>query len=130
MDELEDVIKRVKGTYENQDFSRQVILHITSTLPSRRPRWYKIQLQYSYQFYYGTVNEIYRYKENKDISQRAKVLQLKILPRSFHRHLYIFVRKWEKLGHTNSVYTESWPTYDESVLVKDEVETVIRINES
>src|SRR5690606_10835313 len=35
---------------------------------------------------------------------------------------------WEKLGHSGSIAYESWPTYDESKLVDEEVEIVVQIN--
>ncbi|MBG9944447.1 leucine--tRNA ligase [Brevibacillus formosus] len=35
---------------------------------------------------------------------------------------------WEKLGHSESLAYEEWPTYDEAKLVEDEVEIVLQIN--
>ncbi|MGG4460410.1 leucine--tRNA ligase [Brevibacillus porteri] len=35
---------------------------------------------------------------------------------------------WEKLGHSESLAYEAWPTYDEAKLVEDEVEIVLQIN--
>lgn len=35
---------------------------------------------------------------------------------------------WEKLGHTNTVSYENWPTYDEAKLVADTVEIVAQVN--
>ncbi|MDR7318540.1 leucine--tRNA ligase [Brevibacillus nitrificans] len=35
---------------------------------------------------------------------------------------------WEKLGHTETIAYEAWPTYDESKLVEDEVEIVLQVN--
>ncbi|WP_339194570.1 leucine--tRNA ligase [Aeribacillus sp. FSL W8-0870] len=35
---------------------------------------------------------------------------------------------WEKLGHSETIAYESWPAWDESKLVEDEVEIVIQIN--
>ena len=35
---------------------------------------------------------------------------------------------WEALGHETSVHLETWPQYDESALVQDEVEMVVQIN--
>lgn len=35
---------------------------------------------------------------------------------------------WEKLGHRGTIAYESWPAYDETKLVEDEVEIVIQIN--
>ncbi|MGZ0086788.1 leucine--tRNA ligase [Caldibacillus thermoamylovorans] len=35
---------------------------------------------------------------------------------------------WQKLGHTDTIAYEPWPTYDETKLVEDVVEIVIQIN--
>ncbi|MDS9471792.1 leucine--tRNA ligase [Sporosarcina pasteurii] len=35
---------------------------------------------------------------------------------------------WEKLGHTDTITYEAWPTYDESRLVDDTVEIAVQIN--
>ncbi|NSL51344.1 leucine--tRNA ligase [Calidifontibacillus erzurumensis] len=35
---------------------------------------------------------------------------------------------WEKLGHTGTISYESWPTYDETKLVEDEIEIVVQLN--
>ena len=35
---------------------------------------------------------------------------------------------WEKLGHTETITYEAWPTYDEAKLVDDEVEVVVQVN--
>ncbi|MCL7747870.1 leucine--tRNA ligase [Halalkalibacter alkaliphilus] len=35
---------------------------------------------------------------------------------------------WEKLGHTSTISYEQWPTFDESLLVENEVEVVVQIN--
>jgi leucyl-tRNA synthetase len=35
---------------------------------------------------------------------------------------------WQKLGHTETIAYEPWPTYDEAKLVEDVVEIVIQIN--
>ncbi|WP_323704531.1 leucine--tRNA ligase [Mammaliicoccus sp. Dog046] len=35
---------------------------------------------------------------------------------------------WEKLGHDDTVTYEAWPTFDESLLVDNEVEIVIQVN--
>ena len=36
--------------------------------------------------------------------------------------------QWVKLGHKQSIFNESWPIFDPSALVRDEVEIVIQIN--
>ncbi|MFD3448723.1 leucine--tRNA ligase [Microbacteriaceae bacterium 4G12] len=35
---------------------------------------------------------------------------------------------WRKLGHTETITYESWPTYDESKLVEDEILVVVQVN--
>lgn len=35
---------------------------------------------------------------------------------------------WQQLGHNNTIAYESWPTYDESKLVVDEIEIPIQVN--
>jgi len=35
---------------------------------------------------------------------------------------------WEKLGHTETITYEAWPTYDESKLVDNEIEMAIQVN--
>ena len=75
------------------------------------------------------VNEIYRYKDAAEINAellKAAVENLIRVLSPFTPH--ICEEMWETLGHTNSVYTESWPEYDEKALVKDEIEIVIQVN--
>jgi len=36
--------------------------------------------------------------------------------------------QWENLGMSYSVFNESWPVFDPSALVKDEVEIAIQVN--
>ncbi|WP_422122862.1 leucine--tRNA ligase [Planococcus sp. X10-3] len=35
---------------------------------------------------------------------------------------------WEKLGHTETITYATWPTYDETKMVDDEVEIVVQVN--
>ncbi|UOY94357.1 leucine--tRNA ligase [Ectobacillus sp. JY-23] len=35
---------------------------------------------------------------------------------------------WSKLGHSETITYEAWPTFDESKLVEDEIEIVVQIN--
>ncbi|GKW46638.1 leucine--tRNA ligase [Planococcus sp. NCCP-2050] len=35
---------------------------------------------------------------------------------------------WEKLGHSETVTYEAWPTFDESKMVDDEIEVVVQVN--
>jgi leucyl-tRNA synthetase len=35
---------------------------------------------------------------------------------------------WERLGHTTSVFDAGWPTWDEGLVVEDQVEVVVQVN--
>ena len=35
---------------------------------------------------------------------------------------------WSKLGHNETITYQPWPTFDESLLVDDEVEIVVQVN--
>lgn len=75
------------------------------------------------------VNEMYKYKENDDINLgllKAAVENLVLILSPFTPH--ICEEMWQSLGHEGSLYKASWPTYDESAMVKDTVEIVIQIN--
>ncbi|MFQ6862879.1 MAG: leucine--tRNA ligase [Beduini sp.] len=41
---------------------------------------------------------------------------------------HICEEMWQKLGHTESITYAAWPTYDEKMLVDDEVEIAIQVN--
>lgn len=75
------------------------------------------------------VNEMYRYKESKDVNagllgKAAKELILILSP--FVPH--ICEEMWQHIGQEQSVSTMRWPEFDESALVKDTVEIVVQIN--
>ena len=75
------------------------------------------------------VNEMYRYKEISNVNtgllaDAAEKLVLILSPFAPH----ICEEMWQHLGHEKSIYDEAWPSYDESKIVKDEVEIVVQIN--
>ncbi len=75
------------------------------------------------------VNEMYRYKESKDVNagllgKATKELILILSP--FVPH--ICEEMWQHIGQEQSVSTMRWPEFDESALVKDTVEIVVQIN--
>lgn len=75
------------------------------------------------------VNELYRYKELDDINLgllKANIENLILILAPFVPH--ICEEMWQHIGHEESVYKATWPTYDEEALVKDSVEIVIQIN--
>lgn len=76
------------------------------------------------------VNALYNYKEKQ---QNYNGAVLKEAIESLILLLYPFVphitsELWEISGHSDSVSTHSWPEYDESALIVNEVEVVVQIN--
>ncbi len=74
------------------------------------------------------VNEMYRYKEG-DVNEAlygAAIKNLIIMLAPFVPH--VTEEMWDHLGYEGSVHEQSWPSYDESALVKDTVEIVVQIN--
>lgn len=75
------------------------------------------------------VNEIYRYKELANINLpllKEAIEKMIIVLNPFVPH--ITEEMWEGLGHEDRVYQQSWPKYDASALVLDEVEIVLQVN--
>ena len=74
------------------------------------------------------VNEMYKYKDgevNEKLFSTA-IRNIVILLAPFVPH--ITEELWQDLGYEGSVYDQSWPSYNEKELRKDEVEIVIQIN--
>lgn len=76
------------------------------------------------------VNALYNYKEKQKeyngavIKETIENLILLLYP--FVPH--ITSELWEVSGHSDPISTHSWPEYDESALVVNEVEIVVQIN--
>jgi leucyl-tRNA synthetase len=75
------------------------------------------------------VNAMYRWKDASDgnaqlARQAAETLILLLSPFTPH----ICEELWEAAGHTDSIYGEAWPVYDEKALELDTVEIVVQIN--
>ena len=72
------------------------------------------------------VNGMYSYKgtNNALISEASKALIIMLAP--FIPH--VTEELWQMVGGEGSVHEQSWISYDESALVKDEVEIVVQIN--
>ncbi len=75
------------------------------------------------------VNEMYKYKQNAEMNlplfNKAIETLLTVL-NPFTPH--ITEEMWNQLGHEDRLYAKSWPVYDESALVKDEIEIIVQIN--
>ena len=75
------------------------------------------------------VNEMYKYKQNAEMNlplfnKAVETLVTILSPLTPH----ICEELWSMLGHTDRLYNKSWPQYDESALVRDEVLIVVQIN--
>ncbi len=75
------------------------------------------------------LNEIYRFSDSTDadrvvIREALEALVLMLSPIAPHiTHVL-----WERLGHTTALINESWPSVDESALIKDTLHLVIQVN--
>ncbi|GAB7386610.1 leucine--tRNA ligase [Bacillaceae bacterium] len=73
------------------------------------------------------VNKIYAYPEDADRGTLADAIEkVIILLAPFAPH--ITEELWQQIGHTSSVHEQSWPSYDESAFVLDEVEIAVQVN--
>ena len=69
------------------------------------------------------VNELYKYKELNNINKELLAFTIEktvTILSPFAPHLC--EELWEALGHEGSVGDETWPSFDESALVKSTVE--------
>ena len=75
------------------------------------------------------INEMYKYKEldtrNDGIIREGIETIITILA-PFTPH--IGEELWTMIGKEGSVFNISWPSYDESALVQDEVEVIVQVN--
>lgn len=75
------------------------------------------------------INELTKYKDSseqglavmKEATESIVLLLAPIVP-------HITQQLWQDLGHSGLVAEASWPDYDETALVKDEVELVVQVN--
>ncbi len=131
VNELADRVKSAGGEYKAEsDADKSLIYEMNATIK-------KVTEDAGGRFNFNTaissimelVNELYRYKEEDELNDaliKAVVENLVRILSPFTPH--ICEEMWEILGHTDSIYNEKWPVYDEKALVKDEVEIVIQIN--
>lgn len=75
------------------------------------------------------INEMYKYKEleNKNnyvIKEGIETIITILSPFAPH----IGEELWQMIGKEGSIFDISWPKYDETALVKDEIEVVVQIN--
>ena len=130
VDELAEVAKsnaEVKAVTK-EDKAMRLVIH--STLK-------KVTADLSEKFGFNTaiaalmelINEMYKYKEldtrNDGIIREGIETIITILA-PFTPH--IGEELWTMIGKEGSVFNISWPSYDESALVQDEVEVIVQVN--
>ena len=130
VDELAEVAKsnaEVKAVTK-EDKAMRLVIH--STLK-------KVTADLSEKFGFNTaiaslmelINEMYKYKEldtRNDGIIREGIETIVTILAPFTPH--IGEELWTMIGKEGSVFNISWPAYDESALVQDEVEVIVQVN--
>ena len=130
VDELAEVAKsnaEVK-TVTKEDKAMRLVIH--STLK-------KVTTDLSEKFGFNTaiaalmelINEMYKYKEldtRNDGIIREGIETIVTILAPFTPH--VGEELWTMIGKEGSVFNISWPSYDESALVQDEVEVIVQVN--
>ena len=130
VDELAEVAKsnaEVK-TVTKEDKAMRLVIH--STLK-------KVTADLSEKFGFNTaiaalmelINEMYKYKEldtRNDGIIREGIETIVTILAPFTPH--VGEELWTMIGKEGSVFNISWPKYDESALVQDEVEVIVQVN--
>ncbi len=130
VDELKDVVREesIFGALTKED--KHMRYTINSTLK-------KVTEDLSEKFGFNTaisalmelINEAYKYKEletrnNAVLKECVETVIVILAP--FAPHLGDEL--WSMIGKDGSVFSISWPKYDDSALVQDEVEVVVQVN--
>lgn len=130
VDELADVFKKDVefGELSSQDKDMRYTIH--STLK-------KVTVDLSEKFGFNTaisalmelINDMYKYKELDNINEaviKEGVRTIVTIISPFAPHLG--EELWTMIGQEGSVFDIDWPKYDETALVKDEIEVVVQVN--
>ncbi|WZL71562.1 leucine--tRNA ligase [Clostridiaceae bacterium 35-E11] len=132
IDELKDIIKEVEEqtvtTKEDKDLKYMIhttIKRVTEDIEGR------FNFNTAISGIMELVNEIYKYKDLEEKCYNRALLKealetLIILLAPFAPH--ITEELWNMIGQQKSVHNHTWPTFENSAMVKEEVEIVIQIN--
>lgn len=130
VEELSDICKETHsiGELSKEDKAMRFTIHQTLK---------KVTEDLSEKFGFNTaisalmelINEMYKYKElqntNKFVIKEGIETIVTILS-PFAPH--IGEELWQMIGKQGSIFDISWPKFDETALVKDEIEVVVQIN--
>jgi leucyl-tRNA synthetase len=76
------------------------------------------------------VNALYQYKDRSEkfnssvVAEAIEKLLLILSPFAPH----MTEEMWSRLGYSGSIHTHTWPEFDETIILTDEIEMVIQIN--
>lgn len=118
-----------KNTTAYESDEKELDFVLNTTIKSVTEDTEKFQFNTSIARLMELINSLYKYdaKEDKNFELVEKAIHSFVkLMAPFAPHLAEEI--WEQLGNTDSVFKEEWPAFDESKLVKDEVEIAIQIN--
>ncbi len=130
VDELSEIAKSDVKTSELTKEDKAMRYTINATLK-------KVTQDLSEKFGFNTaisalmelINEMYKYKELENrnegvIKEAVETIVSIIAPFAPHMGEEL----WTMIGKEGSIFNISWPKYDETALVKDEVEVVVQVN--
>lgn len=130
VDELKDMVKTNAEIKVSTKEDKAMRFTIHSTLK-------KVTDDLSFKFGFNTaiaslmelINEMYKYKEldtkdNGIIKEGIETIITILAPFTPHMGEEL----WQMIGKEGSIFDISWPKFDESALVKDEVEVVVQVN--
>ena len=130
VDELKDIVKEDTSFGEMTKEDKHMRFTVNTTLK-------KVTEDLSEKFGFNTaisalmelINEAYKYKEldtrnNAVLKECVETVIVILAP--FAPHLGDEL--WSMIGKEGSVFSISWPKYDETALVQDEIEVVVQVN--
>lgn len=130
VDELADITKATTNMGELTKEDKAMRFTINATLK-------KVSEDLNEKFGFNTaisalmelINEMYKYKEletRNDAVIKEAIETIVTILAPFAPHMG--EELWTMIGKDGSVFDISWPAFDESALVKDEVEVVVQVN--
>ncbi|KXZ40125.1 leucyl-tRNA synthetase [Alkalithermobacter thermoalcaliphilus JW-YL-7 = DSM 7308] len=130
VDELKNVVCVDSKTEELSKEDKKIRYSIHSTLK-------KVTEDISGRFNFNTaisslmelVNDMYKYKELEDRNPSILKEGLEIIITILAPFVpHVAEELWQIIGKQGSIHDIEWPSYDETALVKDEIEVVVQIN--
>ena len=120
---LERVWKLQNMLTEEEDISEALKASVHATIKKVSEDYERMKFNTAIAAMMSLVNEIYE----KGSLSRGDLHMLILLLNPAAPHITEEIRELQNLG-TDPLYKQSWPSYDESALVKDSVEIAIQIN--